>query len=199
MTKREEGVFGSVKRLFSPTEESHNAKRPRTGISPTGSNLKVTMTEKTPLFSSDQLEGQSERPEGHSKGTEVVFNDSRNTTKSVSCRSLGGHRKRQEERDEDEKDSGFTVITEQKAAEVKTNGNPHTLLNKDTHTLTAHVHKPSAQTIAPEVQRSAKEGKGDLNKEEATRTAITSQKGDKDEVPSSHQEQGGGMLTKLGF
>ncbi|XP_018522255.1 DNA replication ATP-dependent helicase/nuclease DNA2 [Lates calcarifer] len=195
MTKREEGVFGSVKRLFSPTEESHNAKRPRTGISPTGSNLKVTMTEKTPLFSSDQLEGQSERPEGHSKGTEVVFNDSRNTTKSVSCRSLGGHRKRQEERDEDEKDSGFTVITEQKAAEVKTNGNPHTLLNKDTHTLTAHVHKPSAQTIAPEVQRSAKEGKGDLNKEEATRTAITSQKGDKDEVPSSHQEQGGGMTS----
>ncbi|GLD58312.1 DNA replication ATP-dependent helicase/nuclease DNA2 [Lates japonicus] len=195
MTKREEGCFGSVKRLFSPTEESHNAKRPRTGISPTGSNLKVTMTEKTPLFSSEQLEGQSERRDGHSRGTEVVFNDSRNTTKSVSCRSLRGHRKRQEERDEDERDSGFTVITEQKAAEVKTNGNPHTLFNKDTHTLTAHVHKSSAQTIAPEVQRSAKEGQGDLNKEEATRTAMTSPNGDKDEVPSSHQERGGGMTS----
>ncbi|XP_023251041.1 DNA replication ATP-dependent helicase/nuclease DNA2 [Seriola lalandi dorsalis] len=192
-TKREEGCTDSRKRLFSPPEESHNAKRPRTVMSPTGSNLKVTRPVighgKTPYVSSDQLKGQSKMFEGHSRGTDVVFNDSRNTTtslNSVSCHSLGGHRKHQEERDEDDKDSGFTVIT---------NGNPHTRLDEDTHTLTAHVHKPRAQTITPALQRSAKEEEADLNKKEATRAAVTSPNGEEDNVPPSNQVQAAGMTS----
>ena len=179
-TKREGGCSGSIKRLFSPPEESHNAKRPRTIISLTGSNLtrSVLGHGRTPHFSSDQLECQSERSEGHRLGTGVVFNESRHPT--VSLKSVSCHRKHQEERDEAEKDfTGFTVITEQRAVEVKTTGNPPTRL--DTPTLTTAVHKPSAQTITPAPQA------------EATRTAVTSQSGDKG--PSSNQDQAGGNIV----
>ncbi|XP_035007188.2 DNA replication ATP-dependent helicase/nuclease DNA2 [Hippoglossus stenolepis] len=180
-TKREEGCSVSIKRLFSPPEESHNAKRPRTIISPTGSNLtrSVIGHGRMPHFSSDQLKSQSERSEGHRRGAGVVFNDSRHPT--VSLKSVSCHRKHQEERDEAEKDSGFTVITEQKAAEANTTGNPHTRLDKDAHTLTTAVHKPSAQTITPAPQA------------EAMRTAMTSPSGDKG--PSSNQDQAGGMTS----
>ncbi|XP_028459168.1 DNA replication ATP-dependent helicase/nuclease DNA2 isoform X2 [Perca flavescens] len=187
-TKREEGCSGSVKRLISPPQESHEAKRPRnanppaqrTVLSPTGSNLKVTRPLigllKTPYFSSDQ----SERSEGHTRGTEVVFNENKN--------SFVEQRRR---RDEEEEDSGFTVITEQKATGVKANGNPHTCLDKDTHTLTAHMHKPSFQAITPTTQRSAKEGEIDLIKLGATRTTMTSSNGDGDNVTSSDQGRAG--------
>ncbi|XP_053281949.1 DNA replication ATP-dependent helicase/nuclease DNA2 [Pleuronectes platessa] len=176
-TKREEGCSGSIKRLFSPPEESHNAKRPRTIIGPTGSNLTRTVIGhgRMPHFSSDQ----SERSEGHCRGTGVVFNYSRHPT--VSLKSVSCHRKHLEERDEAEKDSGFTVITEQKDTEAKTTGNPHTGLDKDTPTLTTAVHKPSAQSITPAPQA------------EATRTAVTTPSGDKG--PSSNQDQAEGMTS----
>ncbi|XP_019954414.2 DNA replication ATP-dependent helicase/nuclease DNA2 [Paralichthys olivaceus] len=178
-TKREEGCPGSIKRLFSPPEETHNAKRPRTIFSPTGSNLtgSVIGHGKTLHFSNNQSESRSERSEGHSRGTGVVLNDSRNTT--VSLKSVSCHGNDREDSDKPEKD--FTVITEQKAATVKTSNNPHTRLDKDTHTLTTSVHKPSAQTItaAPQV--------------EATRTAMTSPSGDN--VPSSNQDQAGAGMT----
>ncbi|XP_040891636.1 DNA replication ATP-dependent helicase/nuclease DNA2 [Toxotes jaculatrix] len=198
-TKREERCSGSTKRLFSPPQESHNAKRARTVISPTGSNLKVTRSVtdhgKTACFSSNQLEG-------HSRGTEVevVFNYKRSTTmplKSVSCHSLGTHRKHQEDSDEGEKGSSFTVITEQKAAEGKTSVNPHTRLDKDTRTLTAHVHKPAAQMITPAPQKSAQEVEVDTNEKEAIRTARTLPNGDRENVPSSNQEQTGGMTSEM--
>ncbi|KAG7236010.1 hypothetical protein INR49_001408 [Caranx melampygus] len=188
-TKREEGCTDSRKRLFSPPEVSHNAKRPRTVISPTGSSLEVTRSvignEKTPHVSGDQLKGQSQRLEHHSRDTDVVFNDRKTAAslKSVSCHSLGKH---QEKRDEDKKDSGFTVIT---------NGNPHTRLPVDSHTLAAYVHKPTAQTITPAPQTSPREGGPAPDETEATRTAITSCNGDEDNVPSSNQEQAGGMAS----
>ncbi|XP_078107030.1 DNA replication ATP-dependent helicase/nuclease DNA2-like [Sander vitreus] len=187
-TKREEGCSGSVKRLISPPQESHKAKRPRnanppaqrTALSPTGSNLKVTRPLigplKTPHFSSDQ----SEKSEGHTRGTEVVFNEN-------NC--FGEQRRHM--RDEEEEDSGFTVITEQKATGDKANGNPHTCLDKDTHTLTAHMHKPSVQAITPTTQSSAKEGEIDLFKLGATSTAMTSSNGDGDNVTSSDQGRAG--------
>lgn len=191
-TKREEGCSGSVKRLISPPQESHNPKRPRTAnpqrtaLSPTGGNPKVTRPVigpvKTPHFSSDQSEG-------HSRGTEVVFNDNKNkmkSPKSVSCHSFGEQRKHQEERDENEKDSGFTLITAQKAT---ASGNPPTRLDKDTHTLSA---QPSAQTITPVTQRSAEEGEIDLNEKGATRAAVNR---DGDKATSSDQERAGGTLT----
>ncbi|XP_054475788.1 DNA replication ATP-dependent helicase/nuclease DNA2 [Anoplopoma fimbria] len=176
-TKWQEGCSSSVKRIISPPQESHNAKRPRnvniqaqrSALSTTGSNLNVSL--KTPHFSCDQSEGPSERSEGHSRGTEVVFNDNKN--------SLGEQRKHQNEINEYEKDSGFTVITGQKATEVK-----------DTHGLTAHIHKLSAQTIIPAPQRSAKGGDIDFNKAAATVTAMTSSNEDRDNVTSDQDPAG---------
>lgn len=172
-TKREEGCPGSVKRIISPPQESHNAKRPRTAnlLSPTGGNLKVTTPAigllKTHNFSSDALEG-------HSRGTEVVFNDNKNkmmSLKTASCHSLGEQKKHQAGRDENEKDSGFTVITEQ-----KTNGNTHTHL--DTQPLTAHMYKTEET---------------DVNKTEATRTGKKSLNGNN--VTSNDQKQAGGKYS----
>ncbi|XP_070763238.1 DNA replication ATP-dependent helicase/nuclease DNA2 [Enoplosus armatus] len=193
-TKREDRCSGSLKRLFSPPQESHNAKRPRTAdppgqrtaLSPTGSNLKVARPVigplKTPHFSSNQFKG-------HSRGTGVVFNGNENkmmSLKSASCHSFGEQRKHEEGRDEKETDSGFTVITEQKTTEEKANGNPHTHLDKDTLTLTG---QPTAQTITPATQ----EREIDLKRNGATRTAMTSSNGDGDNVTSSDQERAGGM------
>lgn len=116
--------------------------------------------------------------------------------KSVSCHAFGEQIKHLEESNQN--DSDFTVITEQKATEAKASGNPHTRLDKDTHTRTADVHKPSAQTITPVTQRSAKEGEIDLNKKGATaRTAVTSSNGDGDNVTSSDQERAGGTLMNF--
>ncbi|XP_073321000.1 DNA replication ATP-dependent helicase/nuclease DNA2 [Pagrus major] len=191
-TKREEGCSGSIKRLISPPQESHNAKKPRTinsparriALSPTSVNLKVTRPMigplKTPHFSSDQ-------PEGHSRGTEVVSNDNKN--KTTSLKSVW--KRDTEERDKNERDSGFTVITEQKANEVKASGNPHTRPD-NTLTLTAHMHKPVAQTTTPAMQTSAEM---DLNERRATRTTVTSSNGDGDNVTSSDQGQAGGMTS----
>ncbi|XP_068443578.1 DNA replication ATP-dependent helicase/nuclease DNA2 isoform X2 [Clinocottus analis] len=166
-TKREEGCSLSVKRVISP-QESHNAKRQRNvNIQAQGTVLSPTVVGpvigilKTAHFSS---EGQSERSESHSRGTEVVFFDNRN--------SFGEQRKHQDKRNEYEKDSGFTVITEQKATEVK-----------EAHPLIAHRHKPSAQTIIPAAKRGEKEG--------ATVTAMTSSNVDKQNVTSSDQDRAG--------
>ncbi|XP_059214337.1 DNA replication ATP-dependent helicase/nuclease DNA2 [Centropristis striata] len=183
-TQGQEGWSGSVKRLISPPQESNNVKRPRnvnppaqrTALSPTGSALRVTRPVfsllKTPHFTSGQSEGDI-------RGTEVVLNDNKN--------SFGELRKNQ-------KDCGFTVITEQKAADWKASGNPHTRLDVDTYTLTAHMHKPSAQAVKPAMQRGVKERKVDLNKVEATRTAKAFN-GDGENVKSSDQMQTGGKTS----
>ncbi|XP_069030561.1 DNA replication ATP-dependent helicase/nuclease DNA2 [Embiotoca jacksoni] len=188
--KSEGGWFGSLKRLISPPEESQNAKRarngnplpPRAAISPTGSHLKLTNgPAKTLQFSSDQ----SESSMGHSRGTEVVFNDSRNamiSLKPISYCSLEKQRKHPEE--PNKKDSGFTVITDQKSCKAETNGNLHTSLDRDTHTLTAHVHEHSAQTV-----RAAAKSHSDLERKETTRTPVTDEDGDKGTL--SHHERAG--------
>ncbi|XP_056268651.1 DNA replication ATP-dependent helicase/nuclease DNA2 isoform X2 [Pseudoliparis swirei] len=158
-TKREEGCSDSVKRVIS-LQECHSAKRPRnvntrpqrTALSPTGGDLKGARPgiSKTPHCSSDQ----SERSEGHRRGTEVVFDDDNS--------SLGEQRNHQSKINEYETDSGFTVITEQKATAVK-----------DTRPLMAQVHRPRAQTVAPATKRSAKGGEIDRNEAGATVTATT--------------------------
>ncbi|XP_038557223.1 DNA replication ATP-dependent helicase/nuclease DNA2 [Micropterus salmoides] len=188
-TKREEGFSTSLKRLFSPPQESHNAKRPRTAnplaqrnaLSPTGSNLKVTRPVigpvKTPHFPTDQSEG-------HSRDTEAVINGNKHKTmslKSASFHSFGEQRKHEEKGN----DCGFTVITEQTASEVKADGNTHACL--DENTLTA---QPSAQTITPAPQR--REGEIDLNKRGATR-----RNGDGDNMTTSDRERAAatGMMS----
>ncbi|CAJ1048869.1 DNA replication ATP-dependent helicase/nuclease DNA2 [Xyrichtys novacula] len=81
-TKRKEGCFGSLKRLFSPPKESVNAKRPRTANLPAqigalnliGSNLKASVPVigplKTPSPSCKQSEDQQEKlKENNENGT----------------------------------------------------------------------------------------------------------------------------------
>lgn len=199
-----------MKRLFSPPEESQNAKRPRT-VNPSAQRtvmspidnkiIKVTRPVKKPHFSSDQ----SERSEGgsfglsSSRGNEVVFNDNRkNTALLKSFRSLKEQTQQQEEIDKNERDSGFTVITEQKAAEGRASERPHTRLDKDTRTLTARMHNPSTQAVTPAPQRSEKEGEVDLNKKGAATTAMISSNGDGGNVTSSDQEQAGGTVVHKG-
>ncbi|XP_060895987.1 DNA replication ATP-dependent helicase/nuclease DNA2 [Labrus mixtus] len=172
--KRQEGCSSSSKRLFSPSHESRNAKRPRTPnspaqitpLTPIGSNLKVTRPVigplKTPVFSCNQSEG---RQKNH-----------------------------QQEEGKNENNSGFTVISEQKISELKANENPQTGLVKDTHSLTA---QPGTQTAA--AKRNSISAKTDLNKKEeeteAVRTAVTSSKGVGDKVASSVQERGEVMTS----
>ncbi|XP_034385404.1 DNA replication ATP-dependent helicase/nuclease DNA2 [Cyclopterus lumpus] len=181
-TKWEEGCSGSVKRVISPPQESHNAKRPRnvnilaqrTALSSTGRNVKVAgpviAILKTSRVSRDTSEGQFERSESHSRGTEVVFNDNNNY--------FGEQGKHQNKINEHETDSVFTVITEQKATEVK-----------HTHPLIAHMHRPSAQIITPATKTSAKGGEIDRNNAGATVTAMTSLNEDGHNVTSSDQDR----------
>ncbi|KAK5873835.1 hypothetical protein PBY51_018838 [Eleginops maclovinus] len=157
-TERENGWSGSVKRIISPPQESHNAKRPRNANPP-----KPIGPLRTPRCSSNLSEGQS------------VSYDKRNV--------LGDQRTHQKERDENEKDTGFTVITEQKAY-----GNLHAHLDKDTHTLTVHMHTPSVQNISTEMQRSVEPGDLDLTRARATTAALTS---NGDNPTSSDQQRAG--------
>lgn len=191
-TKREEGCSVSIKRLISPPQESHSVKRQRTVnplaqrtvLSSTGSNHDVTKPVKIPNFSSDQSKGLS-------RGTEVVFNENKHkmmTLKSVSSDSFGDQEKHQED-----KDSTFTVITEQRATEAKA----HTHLDEDAHTPTADKDKLNAQTVKPAMQRSEKDCAIDLKVKGETRTATTSPNGDKGSVTSSDQEQAGGYLLHV--
>lgn len=203
--KKEEGCSGSSKRLFSPPEESQNAKRPRTAQrteSPIVNNINVTRPVIEPLKKQHISNDQSERSEGQtfglssSRASEVVFNDNRKniTVHNKSINSLREQVQRQEERDKDEGASGFTVITEQKAAEGRASERPHACLDKHTHTLTAHIHKPSAPAVTPAPQRSPKEG------EEGTAiTAMISSDGGRGNVTSSDQSTStGGTVVHKG-
>lgn len=96
-------------------------------------------------------------------------------------------------------DSDFTVITEQQSSEAKASESPESHPDVDSHTLTAHVHKPTCKTSTHAVQRGRKEEEIDLNKNqrEATRTSVTSS--NRDNGTSTNQEQAGGILTHTGF
>ncbi|XP_041642860.1 DNA replication ATP-dependent helicase/nuclease DNA2 [Cheilinus undulatus] len=178
--KRKEGSSGSLKRLFSPTHEPHNAKRPRTAnsmakIPPPApdSPIKNNLTVTRPVIGSLKTPHQSER-------------------KQKNC---------EEERDENNKDSGFTVITEQKAFEFKSNKNAHARLNTDNRAPTGWA---GTLTNTAAVERSVrkiktdygeKEDETDLKNKEAARSTIQSSDGDRDKVGSSDQEQPRGKAS----
>ncbi|KAM7423902.1 hypothetical protein PAMA_000323 [Pampus argenteus] len=180
--KREEGCNGSLKRLFSPPEESQNAKRPRT------TNPLAQRTVMSPIANgpNPRPSDQSERSESQSFGfssfrsNEVVFKDNRKNTTLLKCST--------QEIDEDETNSCFTVITEQQVAVGRASERPHT----HTRSLIDQMHKPSAQVVTPALQRSTKEGEVDLIEKGATATAMISSDGDRGNVTKSNQEQTGG-------
>lgn len=196
--KREDRTSGSMKRLFSPPEESHDAKRPRT-TSPltTGAvimsrSLKernsITEPEKTPSLPIERSAGCYDRSVGHSQGTELILNDGRSAIISVqseSSLSLGQEKKPQQEHNE--QDSGFTLITEQTAAEAKTSRKLHTSVEKDTPN--ALVHETSAEAITPALHAGSKEREVHPNVKETTRTSKKVGDGDQ---KTQDQEQNGG-------
>uniref|UniRef100_UPI003AAA2437 uncharacterized protein n=1 Tax=Centroberyx gerrardi TaxID=166262 RepID=UPI003AAA2437 len=176
--KREEGGSGSLKRLFSPPEESHNAKRPRTAnthalkpvIGPVTNSLKVTRPAIGPMkkpCSSDHIKstGQSERSKGRglslsfSTTNRVGFSDSRKevislkpvSVRRVSPQSLVEPKQRQEQRAQGEEQPVFTVITEQKAVEQKVSVTPHT--HTDVHTLNADTCEADTHTLDAHVHK----------------------------------------------
>lgn len=175
--KKEGGSSGSLKRLYSPPEESQNAKRTRSAYplaqrteSPIVSDIKVTNPVIGPVKKLHISNDQSERSEGQTFGLS----------------SLREQVQRQEERDKDERDSGFTVISEQKATEGKATYN-----EGHTQSLTVHTHKPSAQAVTPALQRSPKE-----EVEGAAITAVISSDGDGGNVTSSDQDLAGGTVDE---
>lgn len=203
--KREDRMSGSMKRLFSPPEESHDAKRPRT-TSPltTGAvimsrSLKernyITEPEKTPSLPTECSAGCYDKSVGHSQGTELILNDGRSaiiSVQSVSSLSLGQEKKPQQEHDE--QDSGFTLITEQTAAEAETSRKLHTSVEKDTPN--AHVHETSAQAITPALHGGSKEREVHPNVKETIRTSKKVGDGDQ---KTQDQEQNGSMTFSFIF
>lgn len=193
-TRREDRFSGSLKRLFSPPEQSQNSKRPRTGnpsppragISLAGSSTKglrpLNRPLKTPCLLSEKSTRQSESLTDDSRGVGVDFNDTRNTLMSVQS-VCGRQIKRQEE--QGKKDSSFTVITELKQTEPKTNSNLHSSLSKDTCTVAARTHEPSAEVAKPAPRKEF-----GLKEQETTKTLVTD--GDENKRTSSDQKQVGG-------
>jgi len=108
----------------------------------------------------------------------VVFDDDNS--------SFGEQRNHQSKINEYETDSGFTVITEQKATAVK-----------DTRPLMAQVHRPRAQTVAPATKRSAKGGEIDRNEAGATVTATTLSTEGGHNATSSDQDRAAGTRIHL--
>ncbi|KAM4602916.1 DNA replication ATP-dependent helicase/nuclease DNA2 [Polymixia lowei] len=145
--KSEGGASGSLKRLFSPGKESHNAKRPRPndmqatqfviGPRPNGIKAKgLTIGPlKVPCLSRDQFQsiGQSVGSKGQgsqlslSRANQAVCIGSINqvtSLKPISVRGVSpyfprGPREGKEEKTEDEEECVFTVITEQKTIKAK--------------------------------------------------------------------------------
>lgn len=174
-TKRELEYCGSVKRLLSPPQESHNAKRSRTAKPPaiTGSSPKVTR----PVESFDLSDSQSE---GCKRGTQAVCKNDEN--KMSVWKRDGGMKSKME------MDSGFTLIAEQKAPEAKAHQGPDAALHLNTRTTNGHIHTPSTNGV----QRGAREDEPGINKTEATRKAVTSANGGQDDRTAP--EPGGGNV-----
>lgn len=177
-TKRELEYSGSIKRLLSPPQESHNAKRSRTAHPPalTGSSPKVTRPVESFHLSNNQSEGCK-------RGTEVVGNNDENKM-SVWKRDVGMKSKM-------EMDSGFTLIAEQKVLEAKARQSPDAALHLNTCTANGHIHKPSTNGV----QRGAREDETGINKTEATRKAVTSANGGQDDRTAP--EPGGGNVKQF--
>nr|XP_054588156.1 DNA replication ATP-dependent helicase/nuclease DNA2 isoform X2 [Nothobranchius furzeri] len=127
-TKTEDGLFGPLKRLFSPPEESRNAKRARSADAVIHS-AGIILKGKMPNLSSNQSPGPPERSEGHNEGKQNV----------TSVKSTEGEKEPQEETDQ--ADSGITEI---KAPDPKTHKNLESSLDKDTCTITTRAHEPGA-------------------------------------------------------
>ncbi|KAM4743543.1 DNA replication ATP-dependent helicase/nuclease DNA2 [Anableps anableps] len=134
-------LSGSLKRLFSSSEDSHNPKKARTSppkalIGSAGSSLKEARPLETPPLSTDQI-----------------------------GLPLGGDTKHQQQQQQQKTDSSFTVITE-----VQTSRNVQGSLDKETCISAALSHKQIAQEleVVPKESTAALETHGDGNARTST-------------------------------
>lgn len=176
----EDGSY-SIKRLISPPQESHSAKRPRAAsspaqrpaISPKAGTLNVLRPVTGPEKMLNFSPGQSA---DRSRDAEV---DKHNRVSLMPLCKRG--------KDENGKDSGFTVIMTKQTTETEADENLQPGL--DSHTVTAPVKATSPQTLTA-VRRGFQEEEGevDIQRTEATRAVVASANG----VASSNLEQAGG-------
>ncbi|XP_037549479.1 DNA replication ATP-dependent helicase/nuclease DNA2 [Nematolebias whitei] len=183
--KREDRLSGPIKRLFTPPEESHTAKRvrssPKLVINSTEVSLKgerpLADPVRTPQRNWDQSDGWSESLIGERGGTTVNLTKSKNSAislQSVSDHLVGEQRKREKE---ENVTSDFAVITELKADETKTSRNLQSCLDEDISTVTACAQPATRKPEQEDV----------LKVKESTRTLETD--GDADNRTASGQEQ----------
>ncbi|KAF7669381.1 hypothetical protein LDENG_00193020 [Lucifuga dentata] len=193
--------FGSLKRLFSPPNESHSTKRPRNACaqaqrpvtSPTANSLKVRRPTVDPV---NQRSEDWSLKLSFSGAKHVGLNDNRQ--KETLLKPVSSQQ--QEKSTEDKKDSLCTLITEQNNTEEQSSGETHIHTNVDTDTHTAHpckadthsldVDKPSTHAAIAALQIRVQEVS--INKEEAIRTPMVSSDGDGAAVTSSDGDGAGG-------
>ncbi|XP_017274119.1 DNA replication ATP-dependent helicase/nuclease DNA2 [Kryptolebias marmoratus] len=170
--KKEERLSGPLKRLFSPAEESHNAKRvrsspPKLVISSTVGRLKAvnpfTDPAKTPQLYSHQSDGRSESLVERGGKTGDLMNSRKAviSLQSVSDHLMKEQRKPQEEQEHAESD--FTVITELKAAEVKTSRNLQSCLDEDISTVGATCEPEGEDVLKVKETKRPLEMDGDVD------------------------------------
>lgn len=193
--KREDRLSGPSKRLFSPPEESHSAKRVRSSPPELVTNsAEVSLKEegppgdpvRTPRLNGDRSDGRSGSSVGESTTADLAKGKSSAISlQSVSDRLVGEQRKHQEKGENAQSD--FTAITELKAAETKTSRNLQSCLDEDVSTVTACAQTATREPEQEEV----------LEAKASTRTLETD--GDAVNGTSSAQDQTTGTPCRLKY
>lgn len=155
-TKRD--FSGPRKRLISPPQKSHDAKRSMNSNPLTTHSLNVHRPVK------------ATQSDAHNKGSEMFSCDYRIRETSQSNGTV-----------KNKTDSNFTVIAEQKPTDAKACEMLSTHQCVSVQAAAAHVQKYSLPTTPPAVLTTAEEGGMESNEEEAVRIALNSFKGDQDD------------------
>lgn len=153
---------GPRKRLISPPEESHDAKKSMKSNALTKMTHSLNVTRPVKVAQSRI----------QNKGTEMFTRDNRT--------SLGNGIVK--------KKKVFTLITEQRPADAKACEKLHNHLGEIAHVVAAHVQKYNLTTATHAALKTADEGRKDFNKKVAVRTVMNSSTGDQNNGTSERVE-----------
>lgn len=170
-TKRD--FSGPRKRLISPPQESHDAKRSMNSNPLTTHSLSVHRPVK------------ATQSDARNKGSEMFSRDSRIRESSLRTGTV-----------KNKTGSNFTMITEQKPTDAKACETLSTHQHVSVQAAAAHAQTYSLPTTPPAVLTTAEDGGMESNEEEAVRAASNSFKGDQDDGtlnPGSTE----GIVTRL--
>lgn len=155
-TKRD--ISGPRKRLISPPQESHDAKRSMNSNPLTTHSLNVHRPVK------------ATQSDAHNKGSEMFSHNSRIRETSLRNGTV-----------KNESGSKFTMITEQKPTDAQACETLSTHQRVSVQAAAAHVQKYSLPTTPAAVLTTAEEGGMESSEEEAVRVALNSFQGDQDD------------------